>query len=156
DEQRKTGNQHRRTGPEPSADSGHASLPPHGPQGVGTRPSDPIRSVAADARLLSRTESTSVTPTATFVAGSYPLSGNAGWVPVRRTRTFVVLLGAIASVVLAMPAAASAGSANVAALQVAMSGLGLYPHPVDGITGSWTQQAVRTFQSQHGLAADGI
>jgi peptidoglycan hydrolase-like protein with peptidoglycan-binding domain len=60
------------------------------------------------------------------------------------------------AVLLAMPAAASAGSANVAALQVAMSALGLYPHPVDGITGPWTQEAVRKFQAQHGLTVDGI
>jgi hypothetical protein len=55
-----------------------------------------------------------------------------------------------------MPAAANAGSANVAALQVAMSALGLYPHPIDGITGPWTQEAVRKFQAQHGLTVDGI
>jgi peptidoglycan hydrolase-like protein with peptidoglycan-binding domain len=57
---------------------------------------------------------------------------------------------------LAMPATASAGSAHIAALQVAMSAVGLYPHPVDGITGPWTQGAVRTFQQQHGLTVDGI
>jgi len=57
---------------------------------------------------------------------------------------------------LALPATASAGSSDIAALQVAMSALGLYPHPVDGISGPWTQGAVRTFQSQHGLAVDGI
>jgi hypothetical protein len=73
----------------------------------------------------------------------------------RGTR-FLALLGAIAAVSLAAPAAASAGSAQVAALQVAMSGLGLYPHPVDGITGPWTQQAVRSFQARHGLTVDGI
>ena len=68
----------------------------------------------------------------------------------------LALLGAIAALALALPAQASAGSAHIAALQVAMNALGLYPHPVDGITGSWTQQAVRTFQSQHGLAVDGV
>ncbi|MFL5906095.1 MAG: peptidoglycan DD-metalloendopeptidase family protein [Solirubrobacterales bacterium] len=68
----------------------------------------------------------------------------------------LALLGAVFAMLLALPAQASAGSADVAALQVAMSGLGLYPHPVDGITGPWTQQAVRTFQSQHGLAVDGV
>jgi peptidoglycan hydrolase-like protein with peptidoglycan-binding domain len=57
---------------------------------------------------------------------------------------------------LALPATASAASADIAALQVAMGGLGLYPHPVDGISGPWTQGAVRTFQSQHGLTVDGI
>jgi hypothetical protein len=76
-------------------------------------------------------------------------------VPARGTR-FLALLGAITAVLLAMPAGASAGSANVAALQVAMSALGLYPHPIDGITGPWTQRAVRTFQAQHGLTVDGI
>ena len=57
---------------------------------------------------------------------------------------------------LAVPAQASAGSADIAALQVAMRALGLYPHPVDGITGPWTQGAVRTFQAQRGLTVDGI
>ena len=37
-----------------------------------------------------------------------------------------------------------------------MNALGLYPHPVDGISGPWTQQAVRTFQSRHQLAVDGV
>jgi hypothetical protein len=55
-----------------------------------------------------------------------------------------------------MPAQAGAASSDIAALQVAMSGIGLYPHPVDGITGPWTQQAVRAFQSQHGLSVDGV
>jgi peptidoglycan hydrolase-like protein with peptidoglycan-binding domain len=68
----------------------------------------------------------------------------------------LVLLGVIGATLLALPASASAGSADIAALQVAMSGVGLYPHPVDGISGPWTQGAVRTFQSQHGLAADGV
>jgi Peptidase family M23/Putative peptidoglycan binding domain len=77
-------------------------------------------------------------------------------VPPQGTRKLFALLGAIAAVSLAAPAAASAGSANTAALQVAMSALGLYPHSVDGITGPWTQQAVRTFQSQHGLTVDGV
>ena len=76
-------------------------------------------------------------------------------VPSGGTR-FLALLGVIAGMLLALPAAASAGSADTAALQVAMRALGLYPHPVDGISGQWTQQAVRTFQSQHGLAVDGV
>jgi hypothetical protein len=37
-----------------------------------------------------------------------------------------------------------------------MRAIGLYPHAVDGISGPWTQGAVRTFQSRHGLAVDGI
>jgi hypothetical protein len=55
-----------------------------------------------------------------------------------------------------MPAAAGAASADIAALQVAMRAVGLYPHSVDGISGPWTQGAVRTFQSQHALTVDGI
>jgi hypothetical protein len=70
-------------------------------------------------------------------------------------------LGAIvalaAAIVVAMPAVpAGAGSADVAALQVAMRALELYPHPVDGISGPWTRSAVRQFQLRNGLAADGI
>ena len=55
-----------------------------------------------------------------------------------------------------MPAYAGAASSDVAALQVAMRALGLYPHPVDGISGPWTQGAVRSFQARHRLAVDGI
>jgi peptidoglycan hydrolase-like protein with peptidoglycan-binding domain len=51
---------------------------------------------------------------------------------------------------------AEAGSSDVAAAQVAMSALGLYPHPVDGISGPWTVGAVESFQRSHGLTADGI
>jgi murein DD-endopeptidase MepM/ murein hydrolase activator NlpD len=76
-------------------------------------------------------------------------------VPTGGTR-FLALVGAIAAMLLSLPASASAGSADVAAVQVAMGALGLYPHPVDGISGPWTQGAVRTFQSRHGLAADGV
>jgi murein DD-endopeptidase MepM/ murein hydrolase activator NlpD len=76
-------------------------------------------------------------------------------VPTGGTR-FLALVGVIIAALFAVPASASAGSADIAALQVAMSGVGLYPHTVDGISGPWTQGAVRTFQSQHGLAPDGI
>jgi Peptidase family M23/Putative peptidoglycan binding domain len=76
-------------------------------------------------------------------------------VPSRGIR-FLALLAATAAMLLTVPASASAGSADVAALQVAMRALGLYSHPVDGITGAWTQQAVRTFQAKHGLTVDGI
>jgi murein DD-endopeptidase MepM/ murein hydrolase activator NlpD len=69
----------------------------------------------------------------------------------------VAVLGVAAAAVLAIPAErADAASADVAALQVAMGALGLYPHPVDGIDGPWTQAAVRSFQSSHGLTVDGI
>jgi peptidase M23-like protein/putative peptidoglycan binding protein len=66
------------------------------------------------------------------------------------------MLGVTAAALLAMPAErASAGDAKVAALQVAMTGEGLYPHPVDGVMGPWTQGAVRNFQASHGLTVDG-
>jgi murein DD-endopeptidase MepM/ murein hydrolase activator NlpD len=51
---------------------------------------------------------------------------------------------------------AEAGSSDVAAVQVAMSGVGLYPHPVDGISGPWTVGAVESFQRSHGLTVDGV
>jgi hypothetical protein len=73
-----------------------------------------------------------------------------------KPRTLVALLGLIAGLLLAAPASAGAASADIAALQVAMRALGLYPHPVDGISGPWTQGAVRTFQSQRRLGVDGI
>src|SRR3954453_6861753 len=63
---------------------------------------------------------------------------------------------AVTGALLAMPAMASAGSSDIAALQVAMRAVGLYPHPVDGISGPWTQGAVRSFQSRHGLSGAGI
>jgi murein DD-endopeptidase MepM/ murein hydrolase activator NlpD len=53
-------------------------------------------------------------------------------------------------------APAHGASAEIAALQVAMSAEGLYPHRVDGISGPWTQSAVRTFQARNGLAVDGV
>ena len=67
----------------------------------------------------------------------------------------LTLLGVITAM-LAVPATANAASADIAALQVAMGALGLYPHPVDGISGPWTQGAVRKFQARHGLTVDGI
>ena len=51
---------------------------------------------------------------------------------------------------------ASASSANVAALQVALKALGLYPAAVDGVKGPFTQNGVRSFQRHRGLLADGV
>ncbi len=54
------------------------------------------------------------------------------------------------------PSAASAGSADVAALQVALGAAGLSPGAVDGVSGPATRSATRSFQARRGLAADGI
>ncbi len=57
---------------------------------------------------------------------------------------------------LALPAAADAASANVAALQAALYARGLYAGSVDGLPGPGTTLAVRRLQRRAGLAADGI
>ena len=61
------------------------------------------------------------------------------------------------AVLLALPSAAqAAGSANVAALQVALRGAGYYSGAVDGVAGAGTAAAVRRFQARNGLVADGV
>jgi peptidoglycan hydrolase-like protein with peptidoglycan-binding domain len=50
----------------------------------------------------------------------------------------------------------AAGSPNVAALQVALRGAGLYAGTIDGVSGAGTTRALRAFQSRHGLGADGV
>jgi murein DD-endopeptidase MepM/ murein hydrolase activator NlpD len=56
--------------------------------------------------------------------------------------------------VLSPPAAAA--SANVAALQAALYGRGLYAGSVDGVRGTGTTRAVRRLQRRAGLAPDGV
>jgi peptidoglycan hydrolase-like protein with peptidoglycan-binding domain len=57
----------------------------------------------------------------------------------------------------ALPAPAhAAGNADVAALQVALRGVGLYGQTIDGVAGGGTTAAVRRFQARNGLPVDGI
>jgi peptidoglycan hydrolase-like protein with peptidoglycan-binding domain len=51
---------------------------------------------------------------------------------------------------------AGASHANVAALQVAMRALHLYPAGIDGIAGPQTRRAIRLFQRRTRLGVDGI
>jgi Peptidase family M23/Putative peptidoglycan binding domain len=66
----------------------------------------------------------------------------------------VVILTAALSLGLAQ--AATASSARVAALQVALKALGLYPVAVDGVKGPFTEKGVRSFQQQRRLMVDGV
>jgi murein DD-endopeptidase MepM/ murein hydrolase activator NlpD len=54
------------------------------------------------------------------------------------------------------PGAQAAGDQDVAALQVALRGVGLYFGTIDGVRGPGTAAAVSRFQSVHGLTADGV
>lgn len=61
------------------------------------------------------------------------------------------------ALVLALPArAASAGNPEIAALQVGLRGQGAYAGTVDGVLGAETVAAVRRFQQNAGLVADGV
>jgi len=71
----------------------------------------------------------------------------------------VVYGGAILALVVGLVAptsSAAAASANVAALQTALSSLGLYGGFVDGVRGPLTRRAVVRFQRRRGLIVDGI
>ena len=63
---------------------------------------------------------------------------------------------ALAGLLAAPAVAEAAGSADVAALQVALRAAGLDGGTIDGVDGPGTRGAVRAFQSRHDLLADGV
>jgi murein DD-endopeptidase MepM/ murein hydrolase activator NlpD len=73
-----------------------------------------------------------------------------------RTRPALALLLLIAALALPPFARAAAGSASVAALQVALRSRGLYGGTIDGIAGPQTARAVRRLQRHARIAVDGV
>jgi murein DD-endopeptidase MepM/ murein hydrolase activator NlpD len=69
--------------------------------------------------------------------------------------SFAALFFVLAALALA-PAAAAAGNAGIAALQVALRARGLYSGTIDGLTGQTTTTAVMRFQRRAGVPVTGI
>ncbi len=69
-------------------------------------------------------------------------------------RLTIVLVGLLAAIVLAGPAAAGT-SGSIAALQVALRAKGHYPASVDGVDGPLTRAGLTAFQKRLGLAPTG-
>ncbi|MDX6692377.1 MAG: hypothetical protein QOG15_3834 [Solirubrobacteraceae bacterium] len=66
------------------------------------------------------------------------------------------LVGALAFALVATPADASLGRAQIAALQVALRATGVYAGGIDGVVGPGTVAGVRSVQRRAGLDADGV
>jgi murein DD-endopeptidase MepM/ murein hydrolase activator NlpD len=71
-------------------------------------------------------------------------------------RPGAVAIAVLVALVAAPAPALAAGDPDVAALQVALRGLGLYAGTIDGVGGPGTASAVTRFQRAHGLLADGV
>ena len=67
-----------------------------------------------------------------------------------------LLVGACALAALVLPSAALAGSADVAALQVALRLHGAHHGAIDGVLGPETRAAIRRFQRRKALVMDGV
>jgi peptidoglycan hydrolase-like protein with peptidoglycan-binding domain len=63
---------------------------------------------------------------------------------------------ALVALAAASPPALAAGNADVAALQVALRGVGLYGGTIDGVKGPGTASGVSRFQRARGLVPDGV
>ena len=74
----------------------------------------------------------------------------------RRVRIFRGAAFAAWMLLLVAAPQASAGGADVAALQAALQSKGLYRVAVDGVQGPLTARGVRSLQRRHGLQVDGI
>jgi murein DD-endopeptidase MepM/ murein hydrolase activator NlpD len=73
-----------------------------------------------------------------------------------RLRSLSITAALVAACLCPSAASARGGSANVAALQVALRALHHYGGGIDGIAGPGTRRAVRSFQRSHRLPADGV
>jgi hypothetical protein len=71
-------------------------------------------------------------------------------------RRALLALASAGAFALAAASPASATHANVAALQVAMRAVHLYPGAIDGIAGPQTRGAIRAFQRRKRVGVDGI
>ena len=71
-------------------------------------------------------------------------------------RNAVILLAALAAALAVTLPAATAASARVAALQVALRAHGFDTGPVDGVSGPLTVRAVKLLQERRGLPANGV
>lgn len=76
-------------------------------------------------------------------------------IPVNRALAIILVLAVAAPLAFAS-GTPTAGDPEIAALQVGLRAKGLYSGTVDGVLGPTTETALRKFQQQAGLVADGV